>query len=62
MQVGRSVSMIRTGIPGLDEILHGGIPRENSVLVKGPPGSGKTTLAMQFIRPRRNDQPFRAWI
>jgi len=43
------VSNIQTGITGLDEVLHGGIPRENSVLVKGPPGSGKTTLALQFL-------------
>ena len=40
---------VPTGISGLDEILYGGIPSGNCVLVKGPPGSGKTTLAMQFI-------------
>ncbi|NPV70789.1 MAG: AAA family ATPase [Firmicutes bacterium] len=43
------MSTIQTGIAGLDEILCGGIPRENSVLIKGPPGSGKTILAMQVI-------------
>lgn len=38
-----------TGVEGLDEILKGGIPEKNLVLVSGGPGSGKTTLALQFI-------------
>lgn len=40
---------VTTGIDGLDEILNGGVLRGNSVLVEGPPGSGKTTLGLQFI-------------
>ena len=36
-----------TGVPGLDEVLGGGIMRGALVLVVGPPGSGKTTLALQ---------------
>ncbi len=36
-----------TGVPGLDEVLGGGIVRGALVLVVGPPGSGKTTLVMQ---------------
>ena len=40
---------MRTGIPGLDFVLEGGIVRGNSVLVEGPPGSGKTTLAIRTI-------------
>jgi circadian clock protein KaiC len=39
-----------TGIPGLDDILSGGFTRDRLYLVEGPPGSGKTTLAMQFLR------------
>lgn len=38
-----------TGIPGLDEILSGGLPSQRLYLVKGDPGVGKTTLAMQFL-------------
>ena len=40
---------INTGIPGLDEILYGGVLQGNSVLVTGAPGTGKTILTMQFI-------------
>jgi circadian clock protein KaiC len=38
-----------TGIPGLDDILGGGLPRKCFYLVQGDPGSGKTTLAIQFL-------------
>lgn len=38
-----------TGIEGLDYILGGGFPRNRMYLVKGDPGAGKTTLAMQFL-------------
>ncbi len=40
---------VRTGVGGLDEMLHGGVPRGYSVMVAGPSGSGKTVLAGQFI-------------
>jgi circadian clock protein KaiC len=39
-----------TGIPGLDEVLHGGFIRDRLYLVDGNPGSGKTTLALHFLR------------
>ena len=38
-----------TGVPGLDRVLHGGLPANKLYLVQGVPGSGKTTLAMQFL-------------
>lgn len=38
-----------TGVPGLDEMMAGGIPLGDSVLVAGPSGSGKSALATQFI-------------
>jgi len=41
---------VPTGVGGLDELLGGGIPKGRCVLVVGSPGSGKTTLAMQFLR------------
>ena len=40
---------ISTGIVGLDDILAGGLPRERLYLVEGAPGTGKTTLALQFL-------------
>jgi circadian clock protein KaiC len=41
--------VIKTGIKGLDEILLGGIPRGNLILVQGAAGTGKTTLGLEFI-------------
>jgi circadian clock protein KaiC len=37
------------GVPGLDEMLGGGIPVGDSVLLAGPSGSGKTVFSTQFI-------------
>ena len=38
-----------TGVPGLDELMGGGIPAGDAVMIAGPAGSGKTTFATQFI-------------
>ncbi len=38
----------QTGIPGLDEVLLGGLPKDHVYLLEGAPGTGKTTLALQF--------------
>src|SRR6201996_3390896 len=38
-----------TGISGLDDILGGGLPIGQMYLLEGTPGTGKTTLAMQFV-------------
>jgi circadian clock protein KaiC len=38
-----------TGIAGLDDVLGGGFPANHLYLVEGSPGSGKTTMALQFL-------------
>src|SRR4051794_37726029 len=43
---------VPTGAPGLDHVLLGGFLREGFYLVQGDPGSGKTTVALQFVRGR----------
>lgn len=43
-----------TGIAGLDDILHGGLPHGHLYLVEGDPGTGKTTLAMGFLLAGRD--------
>src|SRR3954453_4217325 len=40
---------VPTGISGLDDILGGGLPARRLYLLQGQPGSGKTTLALQFL-------------
>ena len=45
-----SAQQIPTGNEGLDAILRGGLPANRLYLLEGAPGSGKTTLALQFLR------------
>lgn len=40
---------LSTGVPGLNEMMGGGIPSGDAVMIAGPAGSGKTTLATQFV-------------
>lgn len=40
----------KTGVPGLDEVLAGGLPRDRIYLLQGDPGAGKTTIGLQFLR------------
>ena len=49
LQSSSDVNRCSMGVPGLDAILDGGLPRERLYLVQGDPGVGKTTLAMQFL-------------
>lgn len=44
------MARIPTGIPGLDQMLSGGLLPSTATLVRGAPGTGKTTLAFQFLR------------
>jgi replicative DNA helicase len=65
----QALARAKTGIVGLDEILHGGLIPARLYLVDGNPGAGKTTLALQFLqegsaaftsrcqKPRRNSRP-----
>jgi circadian clock protein KaiC len=41
--------MVPSGIDGLDDILRGGFPQDCLFLITGAPGTGKTSLAMQFL-------------
>ena len=44
-----SIRRVPTGVPGLDDVLGGGIPEFSFNLIGGAPGSGKTTLAQQIM-------------
>lgn len=51
-------NLVQTGVHGLDEILNGGLPRNRLYLIDGDPGSGKTTLGLQFLMEgaKRNEK------
>jgi circadian clock protein KaiC len=44
-----TINRLRTGVPGLDEVLGGGLPEFSFNVIAGPPGCGKTTLAHQMM-------------
>src|SRR6202030_2337729 len=46
----RTTNRLSSGIEELDHILGGGFPAKRLFLIEGEPGSGKTTLALQFLR------------
>jgi circadian clock protein KaiC len=43
------IKRLETGVPGLDEVLGGGLPEFSFNVIAGPPGCGKTTLAHQLM-------------
>lgn len=40
---------VKTGIPGFDELVAGGLPKESNILLTGIPGTGKTIFALQYL-------------
>lgn len=46
---GTTIERFHTGVPGLDQLLSGGFPKQTITLVSGPPGSGKSIICYQFI-------------
>jgi circadian clock protein KaiC len=48
--VDRNPERIPTGVRGLDELLHGGLPQGHTVLVSGPTGAGKTIIGTRFLQ------------
>ena len=46
----REAALLSTGVSGLDFVLGGGLPENRVYLIEGMPGTGKTTLALQFLR------------
>lgn len=54
----QSLRRLHTGVPGLDELMGGGIPSGDALILAGPAGSGKTTFATQFVAEGlRNGEP-----
>lgn len=53
-----NVERVTSGVLNFDEMLGGGFVRESAVLLRGAPGTGKTTLGLQFlIEGTRRDEP-----
>ncbi len=47
--IGYEIERVKTGIPGLDDLIEGGFPRGDTILVAGKAGTGKSILATQFL-------------
>ncbi len=58
----QQVRVADTGIPGVDELLQGGLPLGGITEMIGPECSGRTSLAVSFIARRTQSSKFCAWI
>lgn len=47
--ISRIIKRVKTGVPGFDGLVEGGIPEGFVVVVTGPPGTGKTIFSLQFL-------------
>jgi len=47
--ISRLIKRVEMGIPGVDDMIEGGIPEGFVVVVTGPPGTGKTTFSLQYL-------------
>ena len=45
----KELPLLPTGVPGLDSVLMGGLPAGNIYFLGGEPGTGKTTIGLQFL-------------
>jgi len=48
---------IKTGVLGLDELMEGGIPEKDLILLSGVCGSGKTIFSLQFLCSKKSKEP-----
>src|SRR5215470_13728189 len=58
-QITPTITRCSSGCPGLDNVLGGGLPSGHFYLIEGEPGTGKTTLALQFVQAglRQGEKP-----
>src|SRR3989338_4189064 len=43
------MNRVKSGIPGLDDLIEGGFPESSAVLISGGPGCGKSIFCMQYL-------------
>jgi circadian clock protein KaiC len=48
-EIPKALSRAATGVTGLDDVIGGGLPANRLHLLEGSPGTGKTTIALQFL-------------